>query len=98
MKSSVEKLNIVFVKMIEKYPCIWDPSSENYRNKVMVREAWNKISKAIDEPSKYKIGRDYLLSSQLKMINTRSILIVIMSTTILVTRPSRLNLLTLIYF
>lgn len=51
MKTAIEKLNIVFVKMIQKNPCIWDTASEDYRNKVMVRAAWDKISKVIDEPA-----------------------------------------------
>ncbi|XP_055911243.1 transcription factor Adf-1-like [Eupeodes corollae] len=50
MKTSAEKLNIHFVKMVETNPCIWDTSSKDYRNKKLLKSAWHKISKEINEP------------------------------------------------
>lgn len=61
----------VLISEIERRPCIWDPSTEDYKNKIQKTEAWVEVYTSLypdyeekTREEKQQIGRFYLLPTK----------------------------------
>lgn len=48
-------INAKICRLVEQYPCMYDRSHPHYLKKDVVDQAWIKISKEMNDSSKYSI-------------------------------------------
>lgn len=41
--------NINFVRIVEKYPCLWDQHTVEYSQRDLTEKAWKAISKEVND-------------------------------------------------
>jgi len=41
--------NINFVRIVEKYPCLWDQTTVEYSQRDLTEKAWKAISKEVND-------------------------------------------------